>query len=384
MTRASDLHLRTKPTRSNRMNRMHGTWAALAIALVLPLVGCDDLGLRAGTTCRSGADCAEGFVCRDKLCRCSSDAACDQDEFCNPSGSCQKQIGCTNSFQCPNGFICDLTTGNCIEQDKCTEDVQCPLGRICDPLRFQCVSGCRTVNDCELGDVCECPDGTSCPVGECKRGPCAGDAYCRLGEKCLDLDGQGTMRCVRDTRGPYCDACDYTPGASNCSAPNNFCLVDTSRSSGAFCGVACNDQADCPNGFTCNDVRILTESPCDAATACPYRGADSCESDADCPGGECDPSEKRCRAVCVQREGAVRGGCTCMADSDCPQDVCEAGVCSISGKDCDPLQPNSCGSIYCVNMTEAHTGRSLGYCRIGRNCAPRTGISCDMVREQRR
>lgn len=363
---------------------------ALALAMwVIPVFvgGCDtDFGLRAGTLCRTEADCADGFVCRDRLCQCSSDAACEPGEFCNPSGSCQKQIGCTNSFQCPVGFICDLTSGNCIEQDKCTEDVQCPLGRICDPLRFQCVPGCRTVSDCELGDVCECPGETSCAVGTCNRGPCAGDAFCRLGEKCLDVDGEGTMRCVRDDRGPYCEACDNLPGTSSCPGdPRNFCLIDTSKPYGSFyCGVTCNDQADCPNGFSCNDVRILTDATCGGGRTCPFRGPESCETDSDCPGGECDQDAKRCRSVCVMREDGVQGGCTCMVDADCPQEKCEAGVCSISGRSCDPLQPDSCGSIYCVHIGEAHTGRTLGYCRIGRNCAPRTGITCDMVREDRR
>lgn len=364
--------------------------AGLMVALA---GGCSEPELSSGSICRSNSDCAEGLVCKDSFCQCSSDSVCELGEFCNTSGTCQKRIGCTNTFECPSGFICDLSSGNCIEQDKCTTDIQCPLGSVCDPRRFQCVNGCRSIDDCVMGDLCELPSASSSALGECKRGPCAGDEYCRMGERCVDISDDDTpdLRCVRDTSGPYCGTCENKPGqSSQCGdSPANFCLIDSSKPYGFFfCGVDCSqasgEENPCPNGFSCNDVRILMEGTCESDAQCRTREPNGCKSDSDCPGGACDKATGSCRSVCLLREGAQTGGCTCLEDTDCPQEVCNAGFCSVSGQPCDPTQPDSCGTARCVHVEVPHTERSHGYCRIGRNCAPRKGVTCDMVNEQRR
>jgi hypothetical protein len=360
--------------------------------------------------CALDTDCPRGFVCLDGQCRCGSNAACAENEICNAVGFCQRQVGCENSLDCEPGFFCDLTTRTCLPLDKCTSDVQCPLGEVCDSLRFVCVPGCRDVGDCPLGAVCECPSGSSCALRECKLGPCGDNSFCRYGEVCRD-DGEGTpRRCQKDERGPFCEPCTIAPGQNYCgNEPQNFCLVDTSKSFRSyFCGVACRDRDDdsCPWGFECSDVLILTQDICggsdrlecpiqavrectgdadceDRGRHCGPGGRCECATNADCQGGVCNPETKRCQSVCVGGEGSFGGFCTCLEDSDCPAEQCDwsTGACTLSGKPCDTEHP--CPAIRCKNEPNPlRPGESIGYCHIGNNCAPVEGVGCDVVRAQ--
>lgn len=365
--------------------------AVFAAVLGLWLGGCTD-DPKLANLCQSDSECPAGFACDSGRCVCRNDAACAFNEFCNPSGSCQKRIGCETSLDCEKGQYCDRKTGQCLDRERCTEDVQCALGEICDDVRFSCEPGCRDVGDCPLGAVCECPGGTSCQVGQCRTGPCGDDSFCRYGEKCVAETPGADKRCVRDERGPFCDACTIGPATEACPSPTgeaNFCLIDATKGYSAnFCGVECGSAGqECPWGFECRDVLILTESTCGGSNGalCPLRGDRACESDADCKGGVCDPSEKKCRSVCVGGEGRVRGYCSCLQDSDCPADTCDPTTfrCAISLQQCNPADPNPCPTIYCKHRTDQQTGTTIGYCHIGQNCAPSEGISCDMVRSQR-
>jgi len=367
----------------------------LAVSAALACAACTD-DTKIQSRCSADSDCApplysSGTICREGACVCGSDAACKPDERCNDYGQCQKRVGCETTLDCPPGEYCDLTDHECRGREHCTQDVQCPLGRICDNLRFTCVDGCRDAGDCLLGAVCECPGGaSSCTIGACRTGPCADDSYCRYGEKCVEPTDGGPKRCFRDPAKPYCDACTIGPGQPLCPGDTaNFCLIDTSKDFGYFyCGVECIDQADCPWGFSCSDVQILTEDPCGGSQhmACPFRGPASCATDEDCDGGYCDTTAGRCRALCIGGEGDAIGGCTCLEDRDCPLDTCDdfSGRCRISLQPCTPSDASSCGRIYCKKASDPRIGRREGYCFVGRNCGPSEGVTCDVVRQQRR
>ena len=380
-----------------RAGRGLGT-AVLAVALAAAAVGCTDPNKLKGL-CQADSDCPAKLSCVQGRCICQTDLACAENELCNAAGFCQAKVGCETSLDCPSGQFCDLTTGNCLDRTRCTVDVQCPLGQVCDQIRFQCVAGCRDVGDCNLGAVCQCPDGQpkcaaddpACPtgsekcdgIGACQMGPCADNSYCKYGESCVS-DGPGApSRCVKDTRGPFCDPCTIAPGQNYCSGDGaNFCLVDTSKQYGSyFCGVQCQQDADCPWGFGCDDVLILTQSTCGTGGQgeCQSRDDMPCQTDADCPGGECDLTAHLCRSICVGNEGDVQGFCTCLKDTDCPTDSCGTdGRCLISRQQCDANTP--CSQIFCKDSEDPQTHKAVGYCFIGRNCAPVDGVSCDQVR----
>lgn len=359
--------------------------ALLACVVVAP--GCEEKGLV--RVCSNDSQCQPGFMCtEDGRCVCTSSASCESNETCNAVGQCQIRVGCETSLECSQGQYCDRLSGNCLDRDRCTADVQCPLGFICDSVRFECVGGCRDVGDCTLGAVCECEDQqASCQRMQCRVGPCGDNSYCKYGESCVAEQEGDDKRCVRDQRGPFCEGCVFGPGQDYCRAgPNdaNYCLVDTSKNYSAYyCGVDCNGGEECPWGFDCNDVLILTEQTCGGVNQCPLREIE-CAKDADCKGGACDVAAGKCRAKCVAGEGDVQGFCTCLRDDDCPRDTCDSLTqrCLISQVACDPLAENPCATIYCKNEKDERTGDEIGYCFIGRNCAPVEGVTCDLVRAQ--
>lgn len=383
------------------------TMLSRLVLLTLLIVACSSEE-RLATVCVSDDECPANFACESGRCVCRSDASCQANETCNMAGFCQARVGCETSLDCPEGQFCDRTTGNCLDRDRCTDDLQCDLGEVCDLVRFECVPGCREVGDCPLGDVClcpgtqlpkcdpdsqSCPEGSTCALGACVTGPCGDSSYCRYGESCLEESPGGVRRCTKDTRGPFCEQCSIPPGSTRWFCPGdqaNFCLIDTSKGYGSnFCGVECGDGAgmQCPWGFECSDVLILTQDTCGKrgqAASCRVREDLDCEKDADCPGGECDPVRLKCRPSCVGGEGDVQGFCTCLEDADCPADTCsDDGRCEISRQPCDPSRTDSCRRIYCKNQIDKLSQRSVGYCFIGRNCAPTEGITCDQVRANR-
>ena len=367
---------------------MRPSFRLAALALAALAWGCDDTGLV--RVCGDDADCPPGFTCtEDGRCVCTSDTACAANEVCNAVGQCQTRIGCETSLDCPQGQFCDRATGNCLDRDRCTSDVQCELGQVCDAVRFECVPGCRDVGDCALGAVCECEVAdSSCQLKQCKVGPCGDNSYCRYGESCVAEVEGGEKRCVKDERGPFCEPCTIGAGQEYCPAgpdDSNFCLIDTSKQFRSyFCGVECEVDDECPWGFGCNDVLILTEQTCGGVNSCPLRNDIECTEDADCPGGMCDVEAGKCRAMCVGGEGDVQGFCTCLADTDCPRDTCDSFTqrCVISQESCDPNAENPCATIYCKNVKDPLTSTEVGYCFIGRNCAPVEGVTCDQVRAQ--
>jgi hypothetical protein len=188
-------------------------------------------------------------------------------------------------------------------------------------------------------------------------------------------------------------------------------LIDTSKPLGQafYCGVDCSEGQDCPNGYRCRDVRIVTAQNCDpkaGLSACPSGNVacdpgknharadgrpgivnDDCEA-AQPPliGAVCDPRTGHCARQCTGTgEAGIQAFCSCMQDEDCPQDACDSATraCAISGKPCIvgrvPDQCQSTNRIFCVKVADPRLG-DIGYCRIGQNCAPSDGFTCDTLK----
>lgn len=365
----------------------------------------DEVKLRA--LCKSDQQCIDEhggnpyWACDKNLgdCVCKADAACvGEEEYCElypgGDGRCHPRVRCDTNEDCEGRTFCDTVNHHC-RLTGCSSDLQCDLGEICDPLSLTCVEGCRGHGDCVLGEVCMCDDGTGnlapcpacdeedpndCPVGQCVAGTCAGDEFCRFKERCLPGSDGELPSCELDTRGPYCDACTIEPGKpfSRCGSEGpNFCLIDTSDAArrSTFCGVDCSQGQPCPNGFACHDVLVLTEEQCVRNEDClPRPHARSCSDDDDCPAGARCVAGK-CAGSCRIAEGANSGFCGCVEDADCPQQTCIEGRCSITREPCVPGEQDTCmGSIRCINNGQ------IGYCKIGRNCAPADGLTCADVR----
>lgn len=390
---------------------------ALLACAALALSACKDGGKN---LCTGEVQCAPGFSCDPATgaCACDSDSACAAAEACNGAGFCQPRLRCDSTADCAKGTICDSPSGVCIPQESCTRDVQCKQGEVCEG--FACVPGCRSAGDCALSHVCRaCPAGTppaSCPVGkECVAGLCDSQLSCAYGELCEAPAGGSPDQkvCTKDLRGPYCEPCVLTPGSRlYCGdTPQSYCLIDASRPLGqaSFCGVDCSSGQECPKGYQCRDVRIVTAQNClpaNGLSACPspatnppcdpaknHEGPKGGTINDDCEavqpplvGAVCDPKTSRCTPQCLGTgEAGVQAFCSCVQDSDCPQDTCDSATrrCAVSGKPCfvgavpDECQANQ--RIFCVKALDARLGE-VGYCRIGQNCAPAPGYTCSILR----
>lgn len=372
----------------------------LILTLLAPAAGCLynwDAHLSAGS-CKADGDCGESQYC-DRgtgICHCLDDRGCGSEEFCNSQNYCQLRSGCLNNDDCPaqqeNGQtverMCNVKLSMCTFAGTCAVDADCPHNQLCDKITAQCKDGCKDNGDCVLGWTCD--------QGICKQGFCVTNADCSHGESCIVETGE----CIVDRRGPFCRACQNNRGEPpECEDYANYCLIDSSSAAGYFCGVDCARGQECPSGYQCNNVIILTQSTCGGSRCVNgfCRGMDSgspCNEDADCdyplPQGTCQKDGQECRAG----EGDVRGHCTCVDDSDCPRDecrdasiteTCDNQVCSESGAacsnsaDCPGNQLGHCliGGHRCYDSADCDVIACVnGGCLIGANCAPDEGLTC--------
>ncbi len=286
--------------------------------------------------------------------------------------------------------------------------------------------GCRRQGDCVApSDVCRaCAANTAdCAVGKlCVAGHCDSQATCGYGDLCAadPSDPNHDTVCIPDTRGPFCKQCSrqagtvsYCPDAATGYGNGNYCLIDSSQALGQafYCGVDCTQPGatECPNGYRCRDIRIVTFANCapgNGLMACAsHPSSTSCDPSKNHPGTNggvvnddcdaalppltgavCDPGTRKCVPQCVGTgETGVQAFCSCIQDTDCPQDQCDSAkrACSVSGRPCIVGQvPDDCQNqfaIRCVKATDARLG-DIGYCRIGRNCAPAEGFTCKVLR----
>ena len=368
----------------------------LLIACALLSTGCLDWEMhKLEDGCQVDSQCGEFMYCETVTgsCRCVDDRGCGLDEFCNSQNFCQVRSGCLSNEDCPQleldgqqvERICDVRRSQCIPLPGCGVDADCNFGNLC-ATNQTCIPGCRDNGDCPLGQICN--------SGQCSADQCLTNADCEPGERC------NSGECTIDDRGPFCRPCQNTRSEPpECGDYANYCLIDTSSQSGYFCGIDCARGQECPKGYSCNNVRIVTSVQC-SVSACVdgfCRGASAgfaCAADTDCenprPRGTCPKEGMECRGG----EGAQRAYCSCVDDSDCPRDECRdasitescnGGTCSVSGDECGSsadcpgnrlghclisghrcYDNMDCDLIACVE----------GGCLIGRNCAPEEGLSC--------
>lgn len=379
--------------------------------------------------CTSDGDCGPHFRCGTTgkffgACLCADDQACPPGDagplFCNPQGLCQGKVGCFSNLDCASAQYCDSAAGVCVGSPACGNDSDCAFGFVCSSQL--CVVGCRSTGDCPLGDggqvvacvcasglECQCPppgdgglvdpaayDRSTCPIGTCNPNDCAGDtSVCPYNDVCSGSGDGGSFTCEPDPRSVVlCNDCVYNPGSTSaCNAGDtqgaNFCLLDLAdpTASKTFCGVDCSGGQGCPSGYKCDDVIILTQTPCTSDQSCSPTGAPctvgALDGGSDCPAdtvcvGPTGPQKGRCGGVCIAGEGNQHGFCTCVKDSDCPRDACDTSSrrCTISQQLCDPQNSTTCGSVGCVDF-----GGARG-CFIGRNCAPTHGLQCPLPAQQ--
>jgi hypothetical protein len=201
----------------------------LLLLLSLSVTGCSTRDRNQGESCRDASDCT---VEAGELAACLD-------------GQCQA-VECLGTEDCPLGTWCPVEDDNyaCIE--GCQTSTDCQAGFSCS-AEGQCeVYGCRNSNlDCWIGEVCNQDS------GECEQGDPLHCSEC-VQDQWL-WDDQGTL----DT----CD--DVFQGHDGCGGVGSACL--SYQTGGAsHCLVPCQDQDECPRGYTCQDVdwTFNTEAIC--------------------------------------------------------------------------------------------------------------------------
>ena len=203
--------------------------------------------------CLSSAECGGVRRCDEREKRCVQDVreGCQRDfdclsGHCGPENTC---VFCTHDTHCEPGQVCNEEF-ECDQPQLCGEGGRhCPQGGVCDEATGRCVSeGCAEgegegEGEGEAGDACyECDDD----------GECGADRFCDWGRRvCLD-----------EVRAALCQPCAVDAQCLRPADPSGSCVER--RASGArlerFCGRQCEEDRDCPVGYSCGDIGLGVRS----------------------------------------------------------------------------------------------------------------------------
>jgi hypothetical protein len=400
---------------------------ALPLFVLLFLARCSGDNTFTGQ-CQADSECPIGAFCRAGLCACRSNEACEVGQFCNRQGICQKIEGCRGNADCSDKEFCDIATGKCLPRTSCGSDVHCIPGTVCQRSTSTCVNGCFDDGDCPLYAICQ-RAGTSTSVpGTCIAGRCSSPAFCAYGQSCTN------NACVNDPNPNHCAACSGQP--NDCGSPANYCLVNPNydparpqNGSEFFCGVDCKDTQQCPSGYGCGSIILLTQDQCTTADCAgnpnccggdgrecrvgegDQRGFCTCASDEDCNvateipptcaktcGGfgiqQCTRNDECLSGNCVPTACIAPSGRMCQRDDECePAPLCGdylglgTNICITSGRQCASNEDCICSGNRCINTGRPCntaqdcrlTCRDQG-CYLGDACVPQAGLSCEDVR----
>ena len=158
------------------------------------------------------------LACTPPIPECSSNADCPTDQACMPD---------------PDNQVPTCQAVECLRNAQCGYQFRCQSGS------WTCEPGCDRSEDCLAGEVCT--------QGECALAACEDTQRdCSVGQDCDPASGQ----CVDDGR-----SCEL------CSAMGN-CGEGMECYGGAYCLRECEEQADCPAGYTCVELESVWHKVC--------------------------------------------------------------------------------------------------------------------------
>ncbi len=222
--------------------------------------------------CGGGMRCFGGQVCDPAInacVDCLADTDCNGAEVCSPRthtcGQCNTNADCTSRVGAP---FCNTTTSEC---QGCLSGSDCRAGQTCEPTLHTCVStGTRSLCEpCNADDQCGGPAdlciGTVTGGGFQDRS-CAIDCTnltCPAGFDCISVRNNTARQCRPSyaMQQPSClaishlgqscvfDAANQDPGCGFTNRQDAQCVL--SAGGGGVCTIWCNNQNDCPSGFTC-------------------------------------------------------------------------------------------------------------------------------------
>ena len=245
-----------------------------------------------GRTARFQEGCFDNIQCRPPLI-CGTDGRCNLVEGPSTKSHCADLIGrgWNQADVCLDGYTCiisvsDANYGKCIKQ------------------------GCQSAADC-VG--CFQADGCSGAESTCEQGKCV-KRGCSAHSDCLGSN----RRCINGACHQLgCDSLSGCPTGKVCHLASGKCQ---DRNAAVDCNQPANcnclGNADCPQGFTCQDQGEFAGRCKRGSTGCP---STLCRRD-------CAPGDQFCfydsathalksEVNCVNNQCVLEG---CLADIDCP------------------------------------------------------------------
>ena len=278
------------------------------------------------TGCSTDQDCPEGSQCVSMPCACDC-KACPEGEECEPCGPCD----CDDLGECmpiyeddPGGWY----------GEECETDEDCPVEFKCEEVSWgQCGGSTPTCAPCTCA-ACD-PDDESCDPEDCECPPCdeqgeapecfeetvkmctfsptecEADADCGDGFECLAQEicyGYGTAcacpdiacACEPCPEGEECEACECEE-LPPCDCPEEEEYVEECETVGSYCvprQVACSDDADCFEGWTCEDFGGDCACPMCECMSEDCAEGEECALPEECSCPPCDCSDET-EAYCV-------------------------------------------------------------------------------------
>jgi len=307
-----------------------------------------------GNTCDDGNACTENDVCTTGVCggdmitcddgnTCTSQACdpalgCTFDEFIDGTPCVGDALGCTTD-QCASGVcVSTLDEGSCLIDDTCfAAGVENPDNtcEVCDPA--QATDAFSPKMDGEACGLDQCnAEGTAVVAGTCNMGACT-PAGADMDIDCAPYvctNGACLDSCVEDADCQDGFVCDDN---NECTEPALECETDDDCDEGESCvnnvcvGDTCMNDDDCAGDLVCDDGvctepttdECMTDEDCAEGEVC--NDENQCVDDGTIPGdictddSDCGPDARCVDAVCV--EGAIEGGgCGCAASNAGPTD----------------------------------------------------------------
>ena len=287
------------------------------------LTGCGEEDPCANKTCDFGTcDSATGQCVNVE--DCQVDSECLPGYLCEPGGTCEPQTTCTSNSDCDAG-VC--------ENEACVNPAECSSDSDCVARTF-----CADDNTCQP-DPC---NNVTCNRGMCERGT----DNCISMPSCTEQNEQ--YNCIQ---GEKCARGKCAPQASFCERLNcDRGVCDFSEGGCANAEDCEGDDANCSEGFYCNDM-------------------DRCAPNL------CERNEVDCGAngVCMPMTGECQNASSCESSADCVEDhVCVEGSCRLESMACgDAGGDGGCpGNLECSYNETTLTAicQQTGSCETSLDC----------------